>query len=94
MSYSKGIGVNAFSDVTYALGGQYKNFITDVGIDDSCTGTNKSNIQIVADGAIVFPTGATADLHAVVAHPAPEPRRHRQELADAHRERRRRRHGV
>jgi hypothetical protein len=56
VSYTKGIGVNANNTVTYALGGQYKNFITDVGIDDSCTGTNKSNIQIVADGVILFPT--------------------------------------
>ena len=58
--YAKGIGVNSITTVTYALNGQYKNFITDVGIDDSCAGGNKANIQIVVDSQIVGPTGTSA----------------------------------
>jgi glucose/arabinose dehydrogenase len=58
LTYTKGLGVHAASDITYALGGNYTAFTADIGIDDEVVGTNGSVIfQVWADGVRLFTSG-------------------------------------
>jgi alpha-galactosidase len=58
--YARGIGVNAWSDVRYYLGGRCARFTTDVGIDDSVPppsgGTIRGavRVRVVVDGRTRF----------------------------------------
>jgi hypothetical protein len=56
--YAKGLGVHAYSEVTYNLWGRYSTFISNVGVDDEPTANNGSIVFIVvADGNQVFNSG-------------------------------------
>ena len=55
-TYSKGLGVHAYSQVTYNLGGNYDNFYSDIGLDDECAGGTVS-FQIYVDGTLAFSSG-------------------------------------
>lgn len=60
VTYAKGLGVHANSEITYDLGGQYDRFISDVGVDDE-VGTGGSVIfQVWADGVKLFDSGLMA----------------------------------
>lgn len=54
VTYTKGLGVHAGSEVTIALGGAYKTFIADVGVDDEVEDRGSVVFQVVADGATLF----------------------------------------
>lgn len=55
--YSRGLGVHAFSDVRYDLGGSYSRFLSDVGLDDE-TGNGGSVIfQVFGDGVPLYNSG-------------------------------------
>ncbi|BBO35243.1 hypothetical protein PLANPX_4855 [Lacipirellula parvula] len=57
VGYVKGLGVHAFSDVQYQLGGKFERFIADVGVDDE-TGDNGSvTFQVYADNVLLFNSG-------------------------------------
>jgi len=63
-TYSRGLGVNANSTVTYNLEGKYARFLSDIGVDDE-VGTSGSVIfRVVLDGRELYNsalmTGATA----------------------------------
>ena len=58
VSYSKGLGVHASSDITYALGGNYTRFMSDIGVDDEIAGANGSvDFQVWADGVQLYDSG-------------------------------------
>ena len=58
VTYAKGLGVHASSDTTYALGGNYTRFISDIGVDDE-VGSNGSVIfQVLADGVQIYTSRA------------------------------------
>ncbi|WP_373544705.1 NPCBM/NEW2 domain-containing protein [Chamaesiphon sp.] len=64
VTYAKGLGVHASSDTTYALGGNYTRFISDIGVDDEVGNNGSVVFQVLADGVQIYDsglmTGATA----------------------------------
>jgi hypothetical protein len=64
VTYAKGLGVHAPSEITYALGGAYATFIADVGVDDEAMANGSVVFQVLLDDVVVFDsgtmTGATA----------------------------------
>lgn len=53
--YAKGLGVHAYSEVTYNLAGQYTWFVSDIGVDDEVWANDGSVIfTVVADGVEVY----------------------------------------
>jgi parallel beta-helix repeat protein len=58
VTYAKGLGVHASSEITYHLGGQYATFLTDVGLDDEISGTCGSvGFEVYLDGALAYTSG-------------------------------------
>lgn len=55
--YPKGLGVHAASEVHVTLGGQYKTFLADVGVDDEVGANGSVVFQVSADGAQLFDSG-------------------------------------
>jgi alpha-galactosidase len=57
--YAHGLGVNAWSDVRYYLGGRCSRFIADVGVDDSVPTSTAQvrgtvRVSVLADGRVLF----------------------------------------
>lgn len=57
VTYSKGLGTHAVSDITYNLGGAYSRFLADVGVDDE-TGAGVVQFTVIADGQTIYDSGA------------------------------------
>ncbi|WP_461071835.1 NPCBM/NEW2 domain-containing protein [Spirosoma horti] len=59
VTYAKGLGVHAPSEITYNLNGQYAHFLTDMGIDDEMTngGCGTVNFQVYVDNVLVYDSG-------------------------------------
>ena len=64
VTYAKGIGVHATSDITYNLNGQYTTFFSDVGVDDEVGNNGTVEFFVYVDGVLKFDshlmTGASA----------------------------------
>lgn len=51
VTYTKGLGVHAVSSVKFSFGGNYKSFISDIGVDqDSAISPASVTFQVIADG--------------------------------------------
>ncbi|HVT87667.1 MAG TPA: NPCBM/NEW2 domain-containing protein [Tepidisphaeraceae bacterium] len=61
VTYSKGLGVHANSDITFALNGQYTEFDSDIGIDDEVGNNGNVIFQVYVDGVLKYtsPTALT-----------------------------------
>jgi hypothetical protein len=57
VTYAKGLGTHANSDITYNLGGAYTTFISDVGIDDESGSAGSVVFQVYADGTKIYDSG-------------------------------------
>jgi hypothetical protein len=57
MRYTKGLGVHAVSEIRYALNGQYRSFVSDVGVDDEVGRAGSVVFQVFADGEKLFDSG-------------------------------------
>ncbi len=57
VTYAKGLGAHAVSDITYNLGGAYTFFHSDVGVDDETGAASGVDFQVFADGVKVFDSG-------------------------------------
>ena len=57
VTYTKGLGAHANSQIVYNLAGQYTSFISDVGVDDEEIDTATIDFQVMADGVTVFDSG-------------------------------------
>lgn len=57
-TYAKGLGVHAYSEVLFNLGGQYTQFLADVGLDDEVAGNGLVVFQVYLDNVKVFDSGA------------------------------------
>src|SRR5262249_42040966 len=57
-TYSKGLGVHSTSQVTFNLAGQYKTFLSDIGIDDETNGAGSVVFQVLADGVTIYDSEA------------------------------------
>ncbi len=55
--YKKGLGVNSTSSITYALNGSYKQFLSDVGIDDEIGSGGSVTFEVWVDGTRVYASG-------------------------------------
>jgi hypothetical protein len=57
VTYAKGLGVHANSDVRFRLAGEYTSFVSSIGVDDE-VGINGSVIfQVYADGTLLYDSG-------------------------------------
>ncbi|MFE2105047.1 NPCBM/NEW2 domain-containing protein [Kitasatospora sp. NPDC059463] len=56
-TYAKGLGVNAFSEIVYYLGGSCSALSTDVGVDAEAQGRGSVSFQIYADDTKVADSG-------------------------------------
>jgi hypothetical protein len=57
--YARGLGVAAFTDLTYRLDGRYSTFKADIGICDGTAGGGKTAFRVLVDGKGVFDTGSS-----------------------------------
>ena len=51
-TYQKGIGTHATSEIVYALGGQFKTFMADIGVDKAAGGEGSVRFKVCVDGAM------------------------------------------
>lgn len=56
-SYNKGLGTHSASEIRYALGGKYKTFRSDIGIDDEVGEKGSVTFQVWADGSKLYDSG-------------------------------------
>lgn len=57
VTYAKGIGTHAASEIVYALNGGYSRFISDFGVDDETNGAGAVVFQVWADGVKIYESG-------------------------------------
>jgi NPCBM/NEW2 domain/Fibronectin type III domain/Right handed beta helix region len=57
VTYAKGLGVHANSQVTYNLGGNYSRFVSDIGVDDEVGSHGSVAFQVWADGVKMYDSG-------------------------------------
>lgn len=57
ITYSKGLGVHANSEVTYVLNGQYSTFLSDIGVDDEVGSNGSVAFQVWGDGIKLYDSG-------------------------------------
>ena len=63
VTYAKGIGTHALSQIVYALNGQYASFVSDVGVDDEENGRGIGSVdfQVIGDGRVLFDSGVVTN---------------------------------
>lgn len=68
MTYAKGIGTHAVSQIVFNLAGQYSTFISDVGIDDEENGKGIGSVdfQVIGDGKVLFDSGVLTNASPIV----------------------------
>ncbi|WP_460985479.1 NPCBM/NEW2 domain-containing protein [Spirosoma fluminis] len=66
VTYAKGVGTHAASEITYSVGGRYSTFITDMGIDDEIGDGSCGSIefQVYVDNALVYSSGTMTPITA------------------------------
>jgi regulation of enolase protein 1 (concanavalin A-like superfamily) len=57
VTYAKGLGVHANSDLSYALAGKYATFVSDMGLDDEVGSNGSAVFQVWLDGTKVYDSG-------------------------------------
>ena len=57
MRYTKGLGAHAAGELRYALNGQYKSFISDVGVDDEVGRNGSVTFRVYGDDQLLFDSG-------------------------------------
>ncbi|HVT89658.1 MAG TPA: NPCBM/NEW2 domain-containing protein [Tepidisphaeraceae bacterium] len=57
ITYAKGIGIHANSDLSFNLNSQYSQFTSDIGVDDEVGGNGTVVFQVYLDGIKVFDSG-------------------------------------
>jgi hypothetical protein len=66
VQYKSGLGVHADSSLTYNLGGKYRTFSANVGVDDEITASATITFEVWVDGTRVFATGVMTPTSATV----------------------------
>ncbi len=56
-AYASGLGTHASSTISYALGGTYTTFLSDVGVDDETNGQGAVDFQVYGDGTLLYDSG-------------------------------------
>ncbi|TGE27561.1 PQQ-dependent sugar dehydrogenase [Hymenobacter metallicola] len=64
VTYTKGLGVHAASEIVYALNGAYTRLLSDMGVDDEVDNNGSVRFQVYLDGTLAYEsstlTGASA----------------------------------
>ncbi|CAN5645722.1 hypothetical protein BH09PLA1_BH09PLA1_06050 [soil metagenome] len=58
VTYAKGLGVHANSDIVYNLNGQYANFQAAIGVDDEVGNEGNVIFRVYVDGVLIYDSGA------------------------------------
>ncbi|MCB9157603.1 MAG: NPCBM/NEW2 domain-containing protein, partial [Caldilineaceae bacterium] len=58
VTYARGLGVHAHSELRYALNGQYGRFLADIGVDDEVGSNGSVNFYVYLDDALLYSSGA------------------------------------
>jgi nitrous oxidase accessory protein NosD len=67
VSYAKGIGTHAPSQIVYNLGGQYTHFLSDIGIDSEEAGrVGAADFQVIGDGKVLYDSGVLTSSSPIV----------------------------
>jgi hypothetical protein len=66
VTYARGIGTHAVSQITYNLAGAFQNFLSDVGVDDETGGQGFVQFKVVGDGKVLFDSGVLTGTSPVV----------------------------
>lgn len=64
--YSTGVGTHAPSTIVYNIGGNYKTFVADIGIDDETDGQGAADFQVYGDGKLLYDSGVLTGTSPVV----------------------------
>jgi hypothetical protein len=56
VTYAKGLGTHAVSDIVYDLAGGYSTFLSDIGVDDE-TGPGTVQFRVYGDGVLIYDSG-------------------------------------
>ena len=54
VTYQKGLGVHANSELRYNMAGQYRNFVADIGVDDEVGSAGSVQFRVFADEVLLF----------------------------------------
>ncbi|MEZ4662368.1 MAG: NPCBM/NEW2 domain-containing protein [Caldilineaceae bacterium] len=60
VQYERGLGVHAFSELRYALNGQYDRFLADIGVDDEVGNNGSINFYVYLDNALFYSSGTVS----------------------------------
>jgi mono/diheme cytochrome c family protein len=52
--YAKGLGVHAYSRITYEIGGRHDRFVSRVGLDDETFGNGSVQFEVWGDGTLLY----------------------------------------
>jgi hypothetical protein len=61
VTYAKGLGTHADSQIVYNLNGAYISFSATVGVDDEAKGVGSVQFQVVGDGVVLFDSGVVTN---------------------------------
>lgn len=54
VTYAKGVGVHAFSEIQVDLNRSYSRFVSDVGLDDEITSAGSVRFEVRGDGSVLY----------------------------------------
>ena len=57
VTYAKGLGVHAPSEIVYVLNGGYTRFLSDIGVDDESGDNGTVKFQVYLDGVLAYESG-------------------------------------
>jgi fibronectin type 3 domain-containing protein/lysophospholipase L1-like esterase len=57
VTYAKGIGMHAAAELVFDLGGQYAQFLSDVGLDDETGSSGSARFMVYLDGVLSYDSG-------------------------------------
>ena len=55
VTYDKGIGCHAYSELVWYLGGKAISFMSDIGLDDEMTGAGSIVFEVYLDDVLAYP---------------------------------------
>lgn len=65
VTFAKGLGAHANSDITYNLAGDYSRFVSDAGLDDETGQNGTVTFLVYVDGVLVYNSGVLNNQSAI-----------------------------
>jgi hypothetical protein len=57
VTYTKGIGTHAISEIVYNTAGKFSSFLSDIGVDDEVLGKGNVIFRVIGDGNVLYDSG-------------------------------------